>query len=53
MLPEPYKDEKLLSKGFHTALKIQNFPIRNKASLTFSSNSIIRCSLDFAMLIGI
>ncbi len=31
IIPEPYKDEKLLSKGFHTASKIQDFPIRDKA----------------------
>ena len=29
--PEPYKAEEILSKGFHTSSKIQDFPIRDKA----------------------
>lgn len=31
-LPEDYKKEKLLSKGFHNPSIIQDFPIRNKAT---------------------
>jgi len=30
-VPDEYKDEKLVSKGFHAESVIQDFPIRNKA----------------------
>ena len=29
--PDEYKDEKLISKGFHSEAVIQDFPLRNKA----------------------
>lgn len=31
-IPCEYKDEKLLSKGFHPSVAVQDFPIRNKAT---------------------
>lgn len=30
-VPDEYKDEKLVSKGFHSEAVIQDFPLRNKA----------------------
>ncbi len=30
-VPDDYKDEKLVSKGFHPEVLIQDFPLRNKA----------------------
>jgi hypothetical protein len=30
-VPDEYKDEKLISKGFHPEAVIQDFPLRNKA----------------------
>jgi len=30
-IPEEYKNEKLISKGFHPVAVIQDFPLRNKA----------------------
>ena len=53
--PENYKDEKLISKGFHEAITIQDFPIRERTVylhvrcrrwIIGSSGQIISSELD-------